>query len=94
MPYKQKGFPKHQTKSHLNQNEDNVDYSKFNANMELTDEQKDRTRELAGQEKIDGQWVGHYNMPNTVVAGSGPGMFDAGKKLIQGGKWLYDELTN
>ena len=96
--YKMKGFPKHQTKSHLNQNEEPDSESlNINANMELTDEQKLKSRELAGHKKVGGHWarpMTEEEHRSLVTAGSGPGVIDIAKKTIQGGKWLYDKLTS
>ena len=96
MSYKQKGFPKHKTKSHLNQNEDEIDYSKLSANMELTDKQKDKSRELAGQVKYGDDWVEPIDPGSLVTAGSA-GPIDAGAKIgkliLKGGKWVYDKLS-
>ena len=98
--YKMKGFPKHATTSPLT-SDDEVDYSKFSANMELTEDQKLKSRELAGHKKVGDYWTRPMTEEerekfdrSLVTAGSGPGVIDIAKKTIQGGKWLYGKLTN
>ena len=94
-PYSMKGFPAHATTSPLT-NDDEIDYSKISANMELSEDQKLKSRKLAGHKKVGGHWtrpMTEEELGSLVTAGSGPGPIDAGKKIIQGGKWLYDKLS-
>ena len=96
--YSMKGFPAHATTSPLT-NDDEIDYSKISANMELNEDQKLKSRELAGHKKVGGHWtrpMTEEERRSMVTAGSA-GPIDAGAKLgkliFKGGKWVYDKLS-